>query len=340
MCSIRFCSLAHALCPQFCSYKRPAENPHRWANIVCSFASLQDIHARMQWTGEGHADASLGCSCCSVATTIALLLNSKYFYLPPLRRFPKANTAMLLPVIFGGPDPRIISHWLQHNTRVLGADLMIVYSQNASGTFDRAGALRPFYSLNSGRGVVIVNVPQIGTLETHYHNQHFVTNNALLRSMGAIQYFGSFDADEFLEVPPGHNITSYLRKALQCQASPDDASLCSQHKFAAVSIGSFTIGSPSSGFNHDAQARFCASGSIDDYSHLPLQAECYGDQPHQVCVLRVPQTCAFCVCPKHRCVPCLLLLRLLIARARIPRNSRVVRPRSCAPIGTGAANTS
>ncbi len=271
----------------------------------------------MQWTADGLADASLGCSCCSVATTIALLLDTKYFYLPQLRRFPKASTAILLPVIFGSPDPFVILLWLQHNTRALGADLMIVYSQNASGTFDRDGSLRPFYSFNSGRGVVIVNVPQIGTLETHYHNQHFVTNNALLRSMGTIEYIGSFDADEFLEIPPGHSITAYLRKVLQCQESPADASLCLQHTFAAVSIGSFMIGSHSSRFNHDAQARFCNSGSIDDYSFLPPQAECYGFQPHQVCVLHAPQITR---------APFLLAFALFDARANSAKFTRPSAP--------------
>ena len=174
----------------------------------------------MQWATterDNVTDARPSCSCCSVAQTIALSLNSNIIHLPPLRRFPKANTAIVLPVIFGNSNADFLSVWLAHHRRVLGVDLIIVYSLNATETFDRSGSLRSFYELDAGRGAAIVNMPQIQSLDSHYHHQHFVINNALLRSIGAVQYLGSFDADEFLDIPRGHNITSYLQAALALQ---------------------------------------------------------------------------------------------------------------------------
>jgi len=247
----------------------------------------------MQWLQGAPNPAAdpISCSCCSGATAVALSLNSKIFYLSPLRPFPKAIIAILLPVIFGDPPANILALWMTHNTRALGVGLTIVYSQNASATFDRNGVLRTFYEFNSGRGVVIVNVPEIGTLETHYYNQHFVINNAMLRSMGAIDYLGSLDADEFIEIPPGYNMTAYLRKALQCQVSPTNASICTGHHFAAVGIGSVMISSYVSSFDFNAKLQFCRTGSIyDDYSYLPDKAECIANEqpPNQVCASKIP----------------------------------------------------
>ena len=238
----------------------------------------------MQWGSRAPNTSALptNCRCCSVAATIAMSLNSKIVYLPPLRHFPKASTAIVLATIFGDPPANVLALWMAHNTNVLGVELMIVYSQKQADTFDRNGVLRPFYEFNSGRGVVIVNVPEIQALETHYYNQHFVINNALLRSMGAIDYLGSFDVDEFLEIPPGYSMSTYLQAALQCHASPSDASICTGHKFAAVDIGSFMISGYYSGFDFGAKFQFCSTGSIDDYSYLPSRAECYGDQTPEV----------------------------------------------------------
>lgn len=228
------------------------------------------------------------CRCCSVAKTIAMSLDSKIVYLPPLRHFPKASTAIVLASIFGDPPANVLANWMAHNTNVLGVGLIIVYSQNEADTFDRNGVLKPFYEFNSGRGVVIVNVPEIKALVTHYYNQQYVVNNALLRGIGAVDYLGSFDSDEYLEIPPGYNLTTYLQTALQCQFSPADASICTSHKFAAADIGSFMI-SDLSGFDLSAKLRFCSNGSIDDYSYLPSRAECYGDQTPEVCATKTVQ---------------------------------------------------
>jgi hypothetical protein len=260
------------------------DTPHLWTNVVCSFASLQDMDERMQWGSRAPNISALPtyCRCCSVAATIAMSLNSKIVYLPPLRHFPKASTAIVLATIFGDPPANVLANWMAHNTYVLGVGLIIVYSQTEAATFDRIGVLRPFYEFNSGRGVVIVNVPEIEALAMHYYNQHYVINNALLRSMGAIDYLGSFDGDEYLDIPLGYNMTTYLRTALQCHVSPADASICTGHKFAAVGLGSLMVSGYYTGFNFDKKMQFCINGSIDDYSYLPSQAECNGDQTPEV----------------------------------------------------------
>ena len=267
----------------------------------------------MQWATterDNVTDARPSCSCCSVAQTIALSLNSNIIHLHPLRRFPKANTAIVLPVIFGNSNADFLSVWLAHHRRVLGVDLIIVYSLNATETFDRSGSLRSFYELDAGRGAAIVNMPQIQSLDSHYHHQHFVINNALLRSIGAVQYLGSFDADEFLDIPRGHNITSYLQAALalQCHTNfntsfntsltdvtaPSEAAGCTSHKFAALSVGSLMINSYFTGLNQDALARVCTSGYMLDYSYLPPRAECHDDQTPEVRAPTAPscQNCA------------------------------------------------
>ncbi len=245
----------------------------------------------MQWGSRASSISAVPtyCRCCSIAETIAMSLNSKIVYLPPLRHFPKASTAIVLATIFGDPPANVLANWMAHNTYVLGVGLIIVYSQNEAATFDRIGVLRPFYEFNSGRGVVIVNVPEIEALAMHYYNQHYVINNALLRSMGAIDYLGSFDGDEYLDIPLGYNMTTYLRTALQCHVSPADASMCTGHKFAAVGIGSFMISGYYSGFNFGAKNRFCGNGSIDDYSYLPSKAECNDDQAPEVCASKPVQ---------------------------------------------------
>jgi hypothetical protein len=276
------------------SQKTYAANQHRWANIVCSFSSLQDMNQRMKWADGSNPASAAGCTCCSIGKIIALSINSLITHIPPLRSFPQARTAIVLPVIFGKTSQTALSLWLSHNTRVLGVELMIVYSQSNSLTSNREGTLRPFYTLNSGRGVVIVNVPQIEHLETHYHNQHFVINDAVLRSMGSIQYVGCMDADEYLEIPAGHNLMAYLRNALQCQL-PINASDCSSHNYAAVGIGSFMISGYKTGFDRRAQALFCKNASLQDYSYLPPQAECLDSQSPEVRAAQALHYLMFCI---------------------------------------------
>ena len=174
-----------------------------------------------------------------------------------------------------------MSLFLSHNIRVLGVELVIVYSQSPSITFDSEGMLKPLYKLYQDR-VVIVNVPQIEFLDSHYHLQHFVVNDALLRSMGSIQYVGCIDADEYLEIPPGHNILTYLQSALQCQKTAN-SSVCSSHFYAAVGIGSFLINMYTSAFDRNAQGLFCKNASIQEYSYLPSHAECHDNQSPEVC---------------------------------------------------------
>jgi hypothetical protein len=223
------------------------------------------------------------CTCCSFDNRLAFSLNSKYFYLLPLERFPKSSTAIILPVFFGNIDPFVLSHWLEHNTRVLGADVVIVYSQNATETFDPMGRLQPFYSLNSANSIVIVNVPQIQSLDTHYHGQQFAINDALLRSIGTVEYLGSFDADEFLEIPSGFNITAYLRYKFCNKVDRP----CTEYKFAGLGIGSFMIDTYSSIMDHRDQLYFCTTGLIHNYSYLPSQAECFNDMDDKL----APEVC-------------------------------------------------
>ena len=249
---------------------------HRIAKIICPFLSSSDIALRMRWESQTHSTSSINsnqCTCCSVDNRLAFSLNSKYFYLLPLVRFPKSSTAIVLPVFFGDIDPMLLSHWLEHSTRVLGADVVIVYSQNETETFDPKGSLQPFYSLNSASSIVIVNVPQIQYLDTHYRGQQFAINDALLRSIGTVEYLGSFDADEFLEIPSGFNITAYLRHTFCSKVDRP----CTEYKFAGLGIGSFMIDSYSSIMDHRDQLYFCTTGLIHNYSYLPSQAECYND---------------------------------------------------------------
>jgi hypothetical protein len=182
--------------------------------IRCPFSSLQDLNARMQFTSMMRNSSA--CTCCSFGQTLAFSINSKYFYLSPLKGFPNSSTAIVLPVIYGDFDPTIVLHWLTHthNTRVLGVDTVIVYSQNSTETFDRNGRLKMFYSSFPNSSIVIVDIPQIDGLNTHYYGQQYVINDAFLRAVGAVEFLGSFDVDEFLEIPPGQNITEYLRQKL------------------------------------------------------------------------------------------------------------------------------
>jgi hypothetical protein len=256
-----------------------SKHQHRWANIDCEFVSLDDMNIRMKWIDGSDNASSAVCSCCSIGKTIALSINSQVVYVPPLRRFPQAFTAIVLPTLFGPISQHAFSLWLSHNIRVLGVELVIAYSQSPS--IDSEGMLKPLYNLNPGHAV-IVNVPQIEFLDSHYHLQHFVINDALLRSMDSIQYVGCIDADEYLEIPPGHNILTYLQSALNCQRTAD-SSVCSSHSHAAVGIGSFLINMYTSAFDHDAQTLFCKNASIQDYHYLPSHAECHNDQSPEVC---------------------------------------------------------
>ena len=159
--------------------------------------------------------------------------------------------------------------------------------------------------MSSGH-IVIVNMPQFEFLEVHYHLQHFTVNDALLRSMGSIQYVGSMDADEYLEIPSGHNILTYLLSTLQCQKTTN-SSVCSSHSFAAVTFGSFLINlfTGTSAFDRDAQTIFCKNASLQDYSYLPPRAECLreynNNQPNEVCTTLLIFVCisdypsAFCI---------------------------------------------
>jgi hypothetical protein len=249
----------------------PQKVAHHVAIIVCPFSSLRDLNARMQLTSATKYHSA--CIFCSVATKLAFRINSKYFYLQPLIRFPKANTAIVLPVIYGDVDPISISRWLSHATHVLGVDTLIVYSRNSAETVDPKGLLRPFYSLNSANKIVIVDISQIQGLHTHYFGQQFAINDAFLRGIGAVEYLGSFDADEFLEIPPGMNITAYLRKKFCNQVG----SACIHYNYVALSIGSFIVNSNSSNITHRDLAYFCTTGLLREFSSLSPEAECYND---------------------------------------------------------------
>jgi hypothetical protein len=244
---------------------------HHAAIIVCPFISLRDLNARMQLTSA--TTNQTACMCCSVAKKLVFRINSKYFYLQPLIRFPNANIAIILPVIYGDVDPISISRWLSHATLVLGLDTVIVYSRNSTETFDQTGILRPFYSLNSAKKIVIVDISQIQGLHTHYYGQQFAINDAFLRGIGAVEYLGSFDADEFLEIPSGVNITAFLRKKFCNQVS----SACINYNYAAMSIGSFMVLSYSSNITHEDLAYFCTTGLLRESSSLSPEAECYND---------------------------------------------------------------
>jgi hypothetical protein len=237
--------------------------------INCPFTSLQELNDRLQFNADKPRNAS--CAFCSVAKTLAFSINSKNFCLLPLIHFPKSGTAIVLPVVFGDFDQTMISHWIAHNTRVLGADTVVVYSQNSSETFDRNGRLWPFYSSYSASNIVIVDIPQIQGLKTHYFGQQFAINDAFLRSIGAAEFLGCFDADEFLEIPPGRNITAYLRQKF-CNSD----STCTQFSFTALGIGSFMVDSYSSIIGPDDHFYFCTTGHLNIYSYLPTDAECNG----------------------------------------------------------------
>jgi hypothetical protein len=243
------------------------------STIICPFPSKSDMFSRLRWSSGTQNAAfknSTQCTCCSVDSILAFSLNSKYFYLLPLERFPKSSTAIVLPVFFGAIDEVLLLHWLTHNTRVLGTDAIIVYSLNATETFDPNGRLQPFYSSSS---TVIVNVPQIQNVQLHYHGQQFAINDAFLRSIGTIEFLGSFDADEFLEIPSGFNITTYLRKKF-CNNFDRP---CAEFNFAGLGIGSFMVDSYSSIIDHRDHFYFCTNGLIHNYSYLPAQAECFND---------------------------------------------------------------
>ena len=253
------------------------ESGHRVANIICPFPSTSDMFLRMRWPSETQNASLINSNpsmCCSVNQSLAFSLNSNHFYLLPLERFPKSGTAIVLPVFFGAIDEILLSHWLTHNTRVLSADVVIVYSLNATETFDPNGRLQPFYSLNSASSTVIVNAPQIQNLQLHYHGQVFAINNALLRSIGTVEYLGSFDADEFLEIPSGFNITAYLRKKFCNNVDRP----CTEFNFAGLGIGSFMVDSYSSIIDQRDLFYFCTNGLIHNYSYLPAQAECYNPE--------------------------------------------------------------
>jgi hypothetical protein len=253
------------------------------------------MSSRMQWPSENDNYHSKNTSDsqqmsksrrCYFANCLAFTINSKYFYLMPLQRFPTvrttSKTAVVLPVIFGNVDATMLHHWLAHTSRVVGTDTVVVYSSNSQETFDPNGRLKPFYSLNVPSTIVIVNMPQIQNLHTHYHSQQFVINDVLQRSIGAVEYLGSFDADEFLEFPASLTLVQYLR-AKFC----NNADACGEHKFAALGIGSLMIDSYSSNIDPQHHTYFCSTGLTHNYSYLPSQAECYNDEdpklPPEVC---------------------------------------------------------
>ena len=270
----------------------PSDHAHRFGNIVCPFSSVQDMSLRMRWHSEqgnnnlsNASDPQQICESrrCSFANCLAFTIDSKYFDLMPIQRFPASKTAVVLPVIFGNADATMLHHWLAHTSRVVGADTVVVYSSNSQESFDQNGRLKPIYSSNVPSTIVIVNMPQIQNLHTHYHSQQFIINDALQRSIGAVEYLGSFDADEFLEFPASLTLVQYLR-AKFC----NNADTCGEHKFAALGIGSLMIDSYSSNIDQQHHAYFCSTGLIHNYSYLPSQAECFNDMddklPPEVCL--------------------------------------------------------
>lgn len=169
-----------------CSLQRFSGNisvPYVPAYIVCNFLSVSEMFRRIDCS-QLTPGSTGGCLTNSSVQTVAVSINDLIIYVPRLTPFPTAKSAIVLPALHNDINPLALSRWILHNRLVVGVELIIIYVvyselNNMMLLFNQLGA-----------GIVIIDAPQLGHLKSHYHNQYFITNNALLRGIGAVDYIG------------------------------------------------------------------------------------------------------------------------------------------------------
>lgn len=116
--------------------------------------------------------------------------------------YSKTETVLCLPVLFSRIKCELLYYWIAYYVNRLKISLIFIYS-SAENKLCHKFLLR--------FSVVWEFIPELDSIDIHYHGQLFAINELFLRTRESMSWIGFFDMDEFLVIPSNYtSLFDYL----------------------------------------------------------------------------------------------------------------------------------